>query len=743
MTDPIEDNAQQAKGETAAEESTAEIQARIGPLFRVTEAHLDDLEQGVARISGMQMAALNFSPGDVVRIEGERATVVRLWPFRPDDVRSGILAMDGLTRENAQLSIDERVAIRRQESMPAKTVLLTPLAKVTVGPKEVARIRQHLEGRPLMPGDKVVVPLFSRKGTAFSVGSFEPEAPCCFSTAFTDVRIQEQSRASAPPPSEVKYEDIGGLDEELRRMREMIELPMKYPELFARLRVEPPKGVLLYGPPGTGKTTIARAVASEVKAHFVRVNGPEIIHKFYGESEAKLRELFDEAQRKAPSIIFIDEIDALAPKRSEVLGEVEKRVVAQLLALMDGMVARGEVVVIGATNLPELLDHALRRPGRFDREVSVRVPDRPGRFQILSIHARGMPLADDVDLPKLAEVTHGYVGADLEVLCKEAGMFALQELLERDDFVEQEIHELAAGAQVAMRHFLEALKGIEPTATREFFAEKPNVRWDDVGGHHEAKGLLQATVELPRKYPRLHARVGRGHSSGVLVCGGPGSGKTLLVRALAAESGFNFISVDAAALFSKWVGESEKALRQVFVKAKQASPCIVFFDEIDTIFPLRDQAGEFAGRERLVGQFISELNGLDLYGEVVVIGATNRPELVDPAITGAGRLGTRIALQPPDAAARLEILRIHTRELPLADDCDLEPLANRCEGFSPSALAQLCQRAAMDALRGFIAEHGDASDDQAEAFSVGAAHLETAREALQSALPAATHPPTP
>jgi transitional endoplasmic reticulum ATPase len=524
----------------------------------------------------------------------------------------------------------------------------------------------------------------------------------------------------------------------------MIELPMKYPELFARLRIEPPKGVLLYGPPGTGKTTIARAVAGEVKANFIRINGPEIIHKFYGESEAKLRELFEEAQRKAPSIIFIDEIDAVAPKRSEVAGEVEKRVVAQLLALMDGMVSRGEVVVIGATNLPELLDHALRRPGRFDREVSVRVPNRPGRLQILRIHTRGMPLAPDVELERLAEITHGFVGADLEVLCKEAGMHALQEVLQREDFPEREIDELAQEIRIAMRHFLDALKGIEPTATREFFAERPNVHWEDVGGLHEAKALLRSVVELPRRFPRLHQASGVSAHSGLLLTGPSGSGKTLLVRALATESGLNFITVDAAALFSKWVGESEKALRQVFVKAKQASPCILFFDELDTIFPRRDLRQDFAGRERLLGQFVAELDSLDAYSEVVVVGATNRPELVEPALLNPSRFGLLVELALPGREERREILRLHTARLPLAPDVELARLAEQSAGLSGSDLARLCQQASFERLQSFIGEHGALADERAGSFCLRMADLLAALESLRpGAAPAEQGQPRP
>ena len=700
--------------------------------LRIVEARLEDVEKGIVRIGKAAMDATGVRPGDIVPIEGDQQTMARVWPLPPEEARRNIIEMDGLTRENAAVSLDGRVTLAVEIVPPALTLLLQPQERNTYGPEEVRRIREYLAGRVLMRGNKVKIPLFSRKGSHFLVSLFEPEAVGVIAVPNTDIRIQDSARATQQTGYTIKYEDIGGLEDELLRIREMIELPMKYPELFAKLRIEPPKGVLLYGPPGTGKTTIARAVASEVKAHFIRVNGPEIIHKFYGESEAKLREIFEEAQRKAPSIIFLDEIDAIAPKRSEVTGEVEKRVVAQLLALMDGMVSRGEVVVIGATNIPEVLDHALRRPGRFDREVPVRVPNRIGRLQILRIHSRGMPLANDVELERLAEITHGFVGADLEVLCKEAGMRALQDVLKRDDFTEREVSELAEETSIQMRHFVDALKGIEPTATREFFAERPNVRWSEVGGLTDSKRRLRAAVELPYQYPELCKSAGTPSPRGILLSGPSGSGKTMLVRALATETGFNFITVDAAALFSKWVGESEKALRQVFLRAKQASPCLLFFDEIDTLFPGRGGAMEFSGRDRLIGQFLGELDALAALSEVIVVGATNRIDLLDRALLNAGRFGLVIEVKLPNPNERLEILQIHSSRLPLDPDTDLGQVIPHTEGFSGADLVTLCRRASFDRLQAFIAERGPSADQQAASFRLRTDDFLEAARALSS-----------
>jgi transitional endoplasmic reticulum ATPase len=566
---------------------------------------------------------------------------------------------------------------------------------------------------------------------------------------YTDVRLKKEPATSLveSPSLRVKYEDIGGLDEELLRVRELVELPLKYPSLFARLKIEPPKGVLLYGPPGSGKTLIARAVASEVKAHFIHVNGPEIIHKFYGESEARLREIFEEAQRRAPAVVFLDEIDAIAPRRQDVSGEVEKRVVAQLLALMDGLVPRGQVVVIGATNLPEAVDPALRRPGRFDREITMNVPTRPGRLRILKIHSRGMPLADDVDLEALAEVTAGYVGADLEVLCKEAGMLALRDCLTATGTQSETAAdpELAAEqTKIDAQHFHEALKTIEPTATRELALERPNVRWEQIGGLRDVRQTLLSALELPHQHPGLFAQAGIKPPTGFLFEGPSGTGKSLTVTALATETGMRLISVDAAYLFSKWVGESEKALRTVFKKAKQSAPCILFFDDLQTFAParraLRDTDSGFA--ERLARQFFAELDKTIGLGDVTVIGATNRPDLVDPAALRPGRFGFVVHFPLPDAGQREEIFRVHLRQVRLAPDVDARALAETTPGFSGADIAGVCERALLSEIEAFVRRHGDRADEEAARRSLilSAGALGEALAQVRAALPPTARP---
>ena len=534
---------------------------------------------------------------------------------------------------------------------------------------------------------------------------------------------------SMEAPSHVSYEDVGGLGHELKLVREMVELPLRYAEAFERLGIEAPKGVLLYGPPGTGKTLIARAIASETKLHFIRVNGPEIIHKFYGESEARLREIFEDASLKAPSIIFIDEIDAIAPKRAEVLGDVEKRVVAQLLALMDGMVSRGNVVVIGATNIPEMIDPALRRPGRFDREIVIPVPNVEGRRAILRIHSRRMPLAPDVDLERLAQITHAFVGADLEALCKEAGMVALRRYLslEGENHLDA-ILSTSARLQITMEDFLTALREIEPTATREFYTERSTVKWHHVGGLKKIKETLVSIVDWPTKYPDLFAAGKVRPPRGILFSGPSGTGKTLMARALAGETGLNFISISGPILFSKWLGESEKALHQIFKKAKQSAPCILFFDEIDGLISTRGYVSDGGTTERMASQFFNELDNLSDLSQVIVLGATNREDLLDPTLMRAGRLDYVLQFPIPDEKDRLEIFQVHTREKPLASDVDLTELAGLTEGMAGSQIASICRSATMMAISESI--HASVKKPSPE-LSIVARHFREAIESVQ------------
>jgi len=499
----------------------------------------------------------------------------------------------------------------------------------------------------------------------------------------------------------VTYEDIGGLQEQIQRIRELIELPLRYPELFQKLGIDPPKGILLYGPPGCGKTLLAKAVATEADANFILINGPEIMNKYYGETEARLREIFRKAEEEAPSIIFIDEIDAIAPKRSEVTGEVEKRVVAQLLALMDGLESRGSVIVIGATNRPNALDPALRRPGRFDREIEIGIPDKKARKEILDIHTRGMPLDESVDLDKLAEITRGYTGADIAALCREAAMRAIRRILPSIDFSEDKISpELLNSLTVTMKDFLDAYKDITPTALREVEIETPTVRWDQIGGLEEVKQRLREAIEWPLKYPEKFERLGIKPPKGILLYGPPGCGKTLLAKAIATESEANFISIKGPEIFSKWVGESEKAIREIFRKARQAAPCIVFLDEIESIIPRKDLLEDTSGvSHRVASQLLAEMDGIEDLNSVVVVGATNRPDLLDPAVLRPGRFDRLIYVPPPDEKARLQILKIYTAKMPLADDVSLEEIASMTEGYSGADLESLCREAALSTIR--------------------------------------------
>jgi transitional endoplasmic reticulum ATPase len=671
--------------------------------LRVAEAHMKDVGRGIARIDPQDLEALGAEIGDMVALTGKRQSVAKAMPAYLSDRGRRIVQIDGIVRENVQAGLDESVTVFKVPYEPARSISLAPLnpMRSRPGTQQTNYIARLLEGRGLTEGDRVRVNLFGTRALDFTVVSTAPKGPVVVQ-ASTAIRIEGEGGARRE--AAVSYEDVGGLGKELPRIREMIELPLKYPEVFDRLGIDAPKGVLLHGPPGCGKTLIARAVASETAANFYHIAGPEIIHKFYGESEAHLRNIFQEASEHAPAIIFLDEIDAIAPKREEVHGEVEKRVVAQLLALMDGLKSRGEVIVIGATNIPNSLDPALRRPGRFDREIAISIPDKYGRLEILHIHTRGMPLADDVDLERLSQITHGFVGADLEALCREAAMIALRRIMPTIDFADANIPlEKLLELEVTQEDFLEALKDVEPSAIREVFTEIPDVKWDDVGGLEEAKEILRETVEWPLKYGKLFDYAKTRPTKGILLYGAPGTGKTLLAKAVANESGVNFISVKGPALISKWMGESEKGIREVFKKAKQTAPCIVFFDEIDSLAPVRGAGtGDSHVIERVVSQFLTEMDGIEELKGVVILAATNRIDIVDPALLRPGRFDMSIELPRPDEAARRVIFQIHTTSKPLAKDVDLDALAAETEGLVGADIEAICRRASMLAIREFL-----------------------------------------
>jgi transitional endoplasmic reticulum ATPase len=701
--------------------------------LRVAEAHMKDVGRGIARIDPQDLDALGAEIGDMVALTGKRQSVAKAMPAYLSDRGRRIVQIDGIVRENVQAGLDESVTVFKVPYEPARTVSLAPLnpMRSRPGTEQTNYIARLLEGRGLTEGDRVRVNLFGTRALDFTVVSTAPKGPVVVQ-ASTAIRIEGEG--GARNEAAVSYEDVGGLGKELPRIREMIELPLKYPEVFDRLGIDAPKGVLLHGPPGCGKTLIARAVANETAANFYHIAGPEIIHKFYGESEAHLRNIFQEASEHAPAIIFLDEIDAIAPKREEVHGEVEKRVVAQLLALMDGLKSRGEVIVIGATNIPNSLDPALRRPGRFDREIAISIPDKYGRLEILHIHTRGMPLAEDVDLERLSQITHGFVGADLEALCREAAMIALRRIMPTIDFADANIPlEKLLELEVTQQDFLEALRDVEPSAIREVFTEIPDVKWDDVGGLEEAKEILRETVEWPLKYGKLFEYAKTRPTKGILLHGVPGTGKTLLAKAVANESGVNFISVKGPALISKWMGESEKGIREVFKKAKQTAPCIVFFDEIDALAPVRGAGtGDSHVIERVVSQFLTEMDGIEELKGVVILAATNRLDIVDPALLRPGRFDMSVELPRPDEATRRTIFQIHTTGKPLAKDVDLDALAAETEGLVGADIEAICRQASMLAIREFLESQrkakpkpGEATEDYS-GFKVTSRHFRQA-----------------
>ncbi len=667
-------------------------------VLRVTEARPRDSGKRRVRIDVSVMKMLNLEPGDVVEIIGKKKTVAIVWPALPEDQGLDIIRMDGILRKNAEVNIGDKVIVRKANVKPAAKIRLAPTAhSISVDEGFRRYVKKKLIGTPVIEGDIVVVPVIGQ-AVQLQVTLTRPRGPVII-TENTIVEVLEKPVTQIAVPK-VTYEDIGGLSNVIMKIRELVELPLRHPELFNRLGIEPPKGILLYGPPGTGKTLLAKAVANEADAHFIAINGPEIMSKFYGESEQRLREIFEQAKKNAPSIIFIDEIDAIAPKRDEVVGEVERRVVAQLLALMDGLESRGQVIVIGATNRPNAVDPALRRPGRFDREIEVPLPDKKGRLEILQIHTRMTPLADDVDLEKLADMTKGYTGADLAALVREAAMHALRRYLPEIDIEQERIPaEVLEKMVVTMEDFLAAFKEITPSGLREIQIEIPEIKWEDIGGLDDVKQELREIVEWPLKYPQAFAKMGVKPPKGVLLYGPPGTGKTLLAKAVATESGANFIAVRGPEILSKWVGESERAIREIFKKARQYAPSVIFFDEIDAIAYMRGtEVGTRVG-ERIVSQLLTEMDGITDLHDVVVIAATNRPDMVDPALLRPGRFEKLVYVPPPDERSRLEILRIHTRSMPLADDVDLRELARITEGYTGADLAALVREAALLALR--------------------------------------------
>ncbi|RJS86845.1 AAA family ATPase [Candidatus Bathyarchaeota archaeon] len=672
----------------------SEVQLRVG------DARQRDVARGIARIDQQTMEKLQVSAGDVIEIVGKRRTSAIAWPAYSEDQGRGIIRIDGFTRKNAGVSINEYVTVRRAEVKDATSIVLAPIdMRLNVDEDFTNFVKNRLMERTFVEGDTTLVMMLGHP-VQFTVMKTRPHGVVRL-TYDTKLQILAEPAPEAKGVPRTTYEDIGGLKEEIQRLREMVELPMRHPEIFQRLGIDPPKGVLLHGPPGCGKTLLARAVANESDANFFSINGPEIMSKFYGESEARLREIFQQAEKNSPAIIFIDELDAIAPKREEVTGEVERRVVAQLLALLDGLTGRGNVIVIGATNRPNALDPALRRPGRFDREIEIGIPDKQGRYEILQIHTRGMPLAEDVDLKKLADMTHGYTGADLAALCRETAMKALRRYLPEIDLEQERIPpSVLEKMEVKMEDFINAYREITPTAMREVAIEVPTVHWDDIGDLEDAKQELRESVEWPLKNPDVFKRMGINPPRGILLFGPPGCGKTLLARAVATESEANFISIKGPEVFSKWVGESERAIREVFRKARMSAPAIIFFDEIDALVPRRGIGYSDSGvTERVISQLLTEIDGIETLQEVIVLAATNRPDILDPAIMRPGRLDRMIYVPEPNEEGRFQIFKIHTKDMPLAKDVDLRKLAQLTKGYSGADIESICREAAIIALR--------------------------------------------
>ena len=671
-----------------------------GVELKIAEALKTDVARGIVRLDAATMKKLAVTTGDVVELKGKKVTVGLVWPSHPQDEGAGIIRMDGYMRQNAGVGLGDKIFIRKNEVKEAKKVTFAPYQPMRFSPGFPELIKKRMEGRALVKGDTIFVSVFGTTTFPLIAAIVQPPSAVIITEA-TQIELKEEPMKDVGRIPTVSYEDIGGLKEEIRKVREMIELPLRHPELFERLGIEAPKGVLIHGSPGTGKTLLAKAVANESEANFIYVGGPELISKFVGESEERLRGLFKEAEENAPSIIFMDEIDAIAPKREEATGEVERRMVSQLLALMDGLKTRGQVIVIGATNRPNSIDQALRRPGRFDREIEIGVPDKNSRKEVLMIHTRNMPLNKDVSLDHLSNVTHGYTGADISLLTKEAAMKALRKIMPEIN-LEQDIIPPAVLEKltVTANDFTDAMREIQPSALREVFVEVPNVHWKDVGGLEEVKTKLKEAVDLPLKNPDVFKKMGIRTPKGILLYGPPGTGKTLLAKAVATESESNFISIKGPELFSKWVGESEKAIREIFRKARMAAPSIIFIDELDAIASARGGSddGSRVG-ERVVNTLLLELDGLEELKNIVVIAATNRPDIIDPALLRPGRFDRIIEIPFPDDKSRIEVLKVHTKNMPIAKDVDLERINSLLKGYSGADVEGVVREAGMNAIR--------------------------------------------
>src|SRR5574339_439758 len=706
---------------------------KLNPSLKVAEAEQRDVGRKIARIDPDIAHQLQISSGDVIEVSslGKKVTVLN-WPARENDRGKGLIRIDGYIRNRLDVGINDLVDLKKIESKDAQSITLAPTEPLRiVGAEEY--LGEYLLGNLVTTGDVIPLIIMSQR-VDLVVISTRPSGPVLINES-TEIIISEESAKAVQIAKEgiapsITYEDIGGIKGQVSRVREMIELPLRHPELFRRLGVEAPKGVLLHGPPGTGKTLLAKAIANETNASYYTIGGPEIMSKFYGESEEKLRNVFKQAEQNAPSIIFIDEIDSIAPNRDEVSGEVERRIVAQLLSLMDGMSSRGKVVVIGATNRINAIDPALRRPGRFDREIEIGVPDKEGRFEILQIHTRGMPLSKDVELEKLASMSHGFVGADLHALAKEAAMRSLRKVLPEIDLATESIpSETLKKIVVTMQDFLEVIKEMEPSALREVFVEVPDVKWDDIGGLTTIKQELQEAVEWPLKYQGLFNHTDATPPKGVLLYGPPGTGKTLIAKATANESEANFISINGPELLSNWVGQSEKGVREVFRKARQAAPCLIFFDEIDAITPARGGAGSDSHvTERVISQLLTELDGLEILTNVVVIASTNRPDIIDPALLRPGRFDRLLYVAPPDDESRTQIFSIHTKKKPLADDVKIKDLVEKTKGYTGADIAALASAAVMLALREHITKYKDPkeAEDKKNELKITMHHFEEA-----------------